>query len=93
MSDPLSRNPAQIIDGLEALHDDDSLPLSDATAMLAAAIRLATARSEQEDALIELTDRDVSATQAVSVASALLHAQHLNAFDLELWSAGKYTTH
>jgi hypothetical protein len=83
----------RIVAALGALEQDDAVGLTEATAVLAAAIRLATAKSEEEDELIELTDRDISATQAVSVASAVLHAQHLNAFDLELWSAGKYATH
>jgi hypothetical protein len=91
----MSEQTTRIIDELAALERDglDGLTLAEVTALLAAAIRLATARAEQEDEQLPLSDRDVSATQAVSVASALLHAQHLNAFDLELWSAGKYVTH
>jgi hypothetical protein len=69
----------------------DDLSMADVVALLTAAIRLAVAKSEQDGTRIAISGDEVTATEVVVVARALLDAQHLNTFDLELWSAGPPT--
>jgi hypothetical protein len=86
---PAASTCTQIVAALKALEQNalEEITIEDATALLAAIVALTTAKSEQSDQRIPLSDSDITATQAVTIASALLNAQHLNAFDLELWSA------
>ncbi len=69
----------------------DDLSMAEVVAILSAAIRLAVAKAEQDGTRIAISGDDVTATEVVVVARALLDAQHLNTFDLELWSAGSPT--
>jgi hypothetical protein len=53
--------------------------------LLAAAVRLYACNDEFRPGTAELAESDITATQAVTVVAALMRAQHLNSFDIELW--------
>jgi hypothetical protein len=53
--------------------------------LLVAAVRLYACNAEFRPGTAELAESDVTATQAVTVVAALMKAQHLNSFDIELW--------
>jgi hypothetical protein len=53
--------------------------------LVSGTVRLYAARCEAASADIEPLDRDISTTEAVVMASALLKARDLNPFDLALW--------
>jgi len=58
---------------------------ADLRRLLAAAVRLYACNDEFRKGTAELAESDVTATQAVTVVAALMNAQHLNSFDVELW--------
>jgi len=58
---------------------------ADLRRLLAAAVRLYACNDEFRKGTAELAESDVTATQAVTVVAALMKAQHLNSFDVELW--------
>lgn len=58
---------------------------ADLRRLLAAAVRLYACNDEFRKGTAELAESDITATQAVTVVAALMKAQHLNSFDVELW--------
>jgi hypothetical protein len=75
---------------ISALAADPEAALSeldpaDLRRLLAAAARLYACNDEFRKGTAELAESDVTATQAVTVIAALMKAQHLNSFDIELW--------
>ncbi|GEL26551.1 hypothetical protein PSU4_55050 [Pseudonocardia sulfidoxydans NBRC 16205] len=71
--------------GAAATMEDTCPPPEQVRDLLAAAVRL-YARSDELGELAEPIDgTQVTATEAVTVVAALMRAQHLNPFDLQLW--------
>jgi hypothetical protein len=57
----------------------------DLTKLVTAAVKLYAAHAEEFEREVPAIDSTVSTTEAMVVACALLHAQHMNPFDLALW--------
>lgn len=65
--------------------DTDGIAAADVRRLLAIAVQLYAIKDDLDEMTAPLDETDVTATQAVIGAAALMHAQHLNPFDLQLW--------
>jgi pyrroline-5-carboxylate reductase len=61
------------------------LPREDVTAFVTAAVKLYAAFAEETDREVAAIDANVSTTEAMVLACAILRAQRMNPFDLALW--------
>lgn len=61
------------------------VPRDEVTNLLTGAVKLYAAFAEELDSDVPAIDATVSTTEAMTVACALLRAQHMNPFDLALW--------
>jgi len=71
-----------------ALAEDDQSSISDAEleAVLTAAVKLYAARAEfRQDLPPPLSEKDVTPTEVVVVASEMIRVVDLNPFDLSMW--------
>jgi hypothetical protein len=79
---------SETVDAARALlADDDVLSQADLSALLSAAMKLYTSLSPDPYSDEALAGLDVTTTQAVTVATALLRSQSLTPFEFSVWFA------
>jgi hypothetical protein len=81
----LSREVAQLVDRLLDSEAPEVLPVEDLRRLFSSAVRLYGGVSAVVDEDVDPLDGDVTPTDAVVAACALLKSHNLNPFDLSLW--------
>ena len=82
---PLSREVADLADRILGSTEPVVLPIEDLRRLFSSAVRLHGGMSAVADEDIDPLDGDVTPTDAVIAACALLRSRGLNPFDLSLW--------
>lgn len=85
---PTATEIADAIENLDRLSDLSSLPVEDVQRIFTAAFHIYARLSEATGLGDPFTEvNDITATQVVATATAVLHAQNLEVFELALWQS------